>query len=255
MALVSAGCLALASACGLTADFSGLQGGTRPATDSGADGRSSDSGPPFCASLPTHVKLCADFDEGKPLDDGWGATDLYGGEAARVDTVAYSLPGSFLSAVNPSGAPASARLLQTVPTQSPHVHVAFEMLLTPSDGNFELCVLHEVTPGGVTYGLYYKEVASKLVVQLRTLDASGAIFDQTWPLGDPPPRWTRVDIDADIAASGSFAIRHDGIAVVSQTNVPTSTPSRSAMFVELGVFSYAPGTGQANFDDVIIDWP
>ena len=64
-----------------------------------------------------------------------------------------------------------------------------------------------------------------------------------------------VDLDLDLSSSGSFVVQHDGTTVASQANVPTSTPSRTAMFVELGIYSYAPASGQARFDNVTIDWP
>ncbi len=272
VALLSAGFVAAGTvACGLTADFEGLQGGTRAvdadvdaaspdaASDSLADAPS-DAGPveaaaSFCASLTTPVKLCTDFDEGQPVDAGWGATDLYGGEAISVDTVAFSPPGAFLSAINPSGAPSSARLLQAVPTQSPHVHVEFEMLLAPSDGTFELAVIHEVVADGTTYGLYYREVASALQVELRTLQSDGGMVDHIWPIGAPPSTWTRVDLDMDVSDAASIVVKQDGTTVVSETNEPTSTPSRTAMFVELGFYSFTPATAQASFDDAIVDWP
>ncbi|HEY8090789.1 MAG TPA: hypothetical protein VIF09_23165, partial [Polyangiaceae bacterium] len=61
--------------CGLTADFSGLQGGTRDggtleaaldgSSDDGAEASTGDAG--YCASLETPVHFCADFDEGQPV--------------------------------------------------------------------------------------------------------------------------------------------------------------------------------------------
>lgn len=286
---VSASTALFAFSCGLTADFSGLQGGTRgepdattlidagglldvadakglepdvgdagSVSDANAVGDGTDAGPGFCASLTTPVKLCTDFDEGKPVETGWTAADLSGGGAAiSVGTPAFSGTGSFLSAINPSGAPSSARLEETLPTQSPHVHIEFEMLLVPSDGQLELAVIHEVTKDGTTYGLYYREVGSMLQVQLRSLAADGGVYDQSWPIGAPPSGWVRVDLDMDLgdADAGSFTVSHDGGVVVSQVNVPTSTPSRAAMFVELGFYSFAPASGQANFDNTIVDWP
>ena len=260
-------------ACGITADYSGLQGGARGGLDAGsatdaaepidvvADATSpspsdaGEAGRPFCASLATPVKLCADFDEGGPVDAGWGATDVYGGAAISVGTNAYSLPGAFLSAINPGGAPSSARLLQAVPTQSPHVHVEVEMLLVPGSGTFELAVIHEVTADGTTYGLYCREVGGALQVQLRSLAGDGSVFDQVWPIGAPPTGWFRIDLDMDVSDTGAFTVQQEGKVVVSQTDVPTSTPSRTAMFVELGFYSFAPASGQASFDNAIVDWP
>ncbi|HEY8090577.1 MAG TPA: hypothetical protein VIF09_22100 [Polyangiaceae bacterium] len=275
LALLSAVSVAVGSlACGLTADFSGLQGGTLG--DAGADASldaaveagsgadvqgttdaqgASDGGGSYCSKLTTAVRLCTDFDEGKSVDTGWGATDVYGGEAIRVDTVAFSPPGSFLSAINPSGAPASARLLKALPTQTTHVHIGFEMLLVPSDGNFELAKVHQVTSDGTTYGLSYNEVASALQVELKTLRGDGTTFDQTWPIGPPPTDWTRVEIDMEIGDPGSFTVTQNGNTVVGQASEPTSTPSRTALFVEVGYYSFAPASGQVHFDDVIVDWP
>jgi hypothetical protein len=41
---------------------------------------------------------------------------------------------------------------------------------------------------------------------------------------------------------------------VTETNVPTSTDSRTAMFVEVGFYSFTPASGQADFDNVLVDW-
>ncbi len=280
-ALFSAGLVVLGvagtAACGLTADFSGLQGGTLPdaslasgsdaalAPDAGApadatpdgtiDAGGSDAAPGFCASLATPVKLCTDFDEGQPVDAGWGATDLYGGQAINLTAMAFSPPSAFQSAVNPSGAPASARLLQALPTASPHVRLEFEMLLAPSDGTFELAVIHEVIGDGTTYGLFYREVGSALQVELLNLAGDGSVFDQTWPIGAPSSTWSHVVIDLEVADAGSFTVQQDGQVVVTQTNVPTSTPTRTALFVELGFYSFEPGSGEASFDNAIVDWP
>jgi hypothetical protein len=283
LSAVSAAVALLACACGLTADFSGLQGGTKggpdasaPAdaggladvtdaggspdegpADAGDTGEGGDGGPGFCASRVTPVKLCTDFDEGKPVQTGWEATDVYGGAAISVGTPAFSGSGALLSAVNPSGAPSSARLEQTVPTQSPHVHLEFEMFLVPSTGTFELGAIHEVTSDGTTYGLFYREVGSTLQVQLRSLLADASVYDKTWPIGPPPSpsNWVRVALDMDVADMGSFTVTQDGTVVVTQTNVPTSTPSRADLFVELGMYTYAPASGQASFDNAIVDWP
>jgi hypothetical protein len=293
-ALLSFGFLAVGPlaliACGLTADYSGLQGGLRlglsdgapppPNADATTDGaldapspvdgagpldagsRDGDAAPDasltsqgFCASLAVQVKLCDDFDEGQPIEAGWGAADLYGGEAIGLSSTAFSPPSSFSSAVNPGGAPSSARLLQTVPTQSPHVHAQFELLLTPSDGTFELGAIHQVTADGTTYGLYYREVKSLLQVQLRSLSSNGTLFDQTWPIGAPSSGWVKVDLDLVVDEdAGSFEVQQNGSVVVSETNEPTSTPSRTAMFFELGFYTFDPGSGTANFDDATLDW-
>ncbi len=135
------------------------------------------------------------------------------------------------------------------------MHVVFEMLLTPSDGTFELAAIHQVTADGTTYGLYYREVKSALQIQLRNLASDGTLVDQSWPIGAPSAGWVRVDIDLDVADAGSFTVQHDGKVVLTETSQPTSTPTRTAMFVELGFYSFDPGSGQAVFDNAIVDWP
>jgi hypothetical protein len=270
--LVCAGGLTTAAlACGLTASFDGLQGGVRDAgedgavaldaspSDAGADGSVTpvDAGPPFCATHGQGVKLCDDFDEGQSIEAGWSAVDEYGGAAIGIDTTNwFSYPAAFQSAVNPSGAPASARLLENLPIDAAHVHAEFEMLLTPtSQGTLQLCVVHQVIADGTTYGLYYQEVNGALEAQLRALQADGTTYDQRFPIGAPPTAWTHVTIDMDMGDAGAFTVQHEGVTVASQTGVPTSTPSRTALFVELGFYTFVPGTGQASFDNAILDWP
>jgi hypothetical protein len=267
VALFCAGSVAFASAygsaaCGLTADYSGLQDGSAPMTEAGAPPMNEAGAPStsFCASLTAPVSFCSDFDESEALEAGWGAVDFYGGASMSLSQTAFSRPSSFLSSVNPTGAPSSARLEEGMPTFASHVHVEFEMLLVPSDGTLELGVVHEVTEDGTTYGLYYREVSSTLQVQLRALDQYGNLVQQTWPLGPPVPGWTHVVMDMDVSDNASFTVAQsasdgdgDGGAVV-ETNQPTSTDSRVAMFVEVGFFSNGPTSGTANFDNVIIDW-
>jgi hypothetical protein len=268
--VVCAAVVASASvACGLTASFAGLQGGTLP--DAGADAGGAvdagwdadvdatvvDAGPHFCATLATPVKLCDDFDEGQSVEAGWSATDLYGGEAIAITNDSYSPPAAFSSAINPSDAPSSARLLENLPTESSEVHVEFEMLLTSSSetGTIQLAVVHEVTSDGTTYGLYYQEVNGALQAELRALLSDGSTYDQSWPIGNPPTSWTRVDMDMSLLDDGgAFTVQQDGTPVVSQSGVPTSTDSRAALFVELGLYSYTPAGGSAVFDNAIVDW-
>lgn len=212
----------------------------------------------FCASLTTAVKLCTDFDEGQPVGTGWQATDTYGGFTIGIATDAsFSPPGSFLSTINPSGAPSSARLLQVVPNDSPTVHVDLQILLTPQTGTLELAVIHQVTPDGLTYGLYYREVDSALQVELRSLDEAGTLLDKTWPIANFPSGWTEVVMDLVVADAdaGTFTVKQGGSVVVSESNIQTSTPSRTQMFVEVGFYSNDPESAQANFDNTIVDWP
>jgi hypothetical protein len=240
------------AACGLTADFSGLQ--SAPSADAAASDASDagDAAMSFCALLATPVKLCADFDEGAPVDAGWDTADLSLGGAVSVTTNAFSPPGAFFSTINPVDDQLSARLLENVPTTSPHVHVELEMMLVPSDGTFELAVIHQVA-NDTTYGLFFREVDMALQAELKTLNADGSEFDMTWPLGAPASSWAHVTLDLEVAMSGSFTVQQ-GATVVTETNVPTSTVGRTSMFVELGLYSFDPAGAQATFDNATIDW-
>jgi len=217
-----AACAALAG-CGLTADYSGLQGGGHDSGLGTGDGASSvpdasilpdaadaadasdasdaldasagsedapDSAASFCASLSTAVKLCTDFDEGEQItmtdSAGWNYTDEYGGAVTAVSTVqSFSPPASFFSTVNPSGAPSSARLEENLLTTPSSVHIEFEMLLTPSTtGTLELAALHEVLADGTTYGLFYREVNGALQADPRRRRRTRPnVADRPGPLG------------------------------------------------------------------------
>ena len=256
-----------AVACGLTADFSGLQGGTRDAgsgdagdanaeaqadAGEGGEGAAPDGG--FCASLATPVRFCADFDEGAPVGAGWSSVDVWQGQSASVDFTYFTPPGSFLSSIDAASAPASARLQEDVPTDATRVHVEFEMLLPPYQGNFELCTLHEPVADGTTYGTFYKYENGNLLVFTRNLGADGGEVDAVDTIGPPPSSWLHVEIDVNVATSGSVVVKHDGQVVVNHPGVDTSTLTRASMFVELGYYSDAPATTLAHFDDVIVDW-
>jgi hypothetical protein len=251
-------------ACGLTADFSGLQGGTRDAAAADAtsadvvDGGMGGDGAPdagFCASQTTPVHFCADFDESATVAAGWSSTDIYQGSYAGVDVVYFSSPGSFLSSLDANSSPGSARLVEDVPTDTPHVHVAFEMLLPPlAAGNLEVCTLHQPVSDGTTYGVFYKYQDGNLLVYVRTLGDDGGEIDVVNQIGPPPSGWLHVEIDCDVSESGTIVVKHDGVVVVNDTNVDTSTMSRASMFVELGYYSFDPVSVIAHFDNVIVDW-
>jgi hypothetical protein len=254
---------ALAAACGLTADFSGLQGGTR---DGGGDATSpspdgafdvADAGSPdggFCASHAASVHFCADFDEGAAVGAGWSSTDVWQGQSISVDGTYYTPPGSFLSQISSSVSPASARLQEDLPTTASHVHIEFELLIPQLSGNFEICTLHQPVADGTTYGLFYKYQNGKLLVFVRTRADDGGEADFTGAIGPPPTGWLHVEIDADVSASGTIVVKHDGSVVLSQANVNTSTDTRASMFVELGYYSFDPADALAHFDNVIVDW-
>ena len=279
----ASGALASLAACGLTADFSGLQGGARDgggpgdvlevgaggdAGDGGAtEGAAGDDGggpdgtdtpdAGFCASRPAPVRFCDDFDEGQAIGDGWSATDVWQGQTIAIDHISYSPPSSFLSDIQSGNAPASARLWEDLPLDAAHVHVEFKALLPPlSGGDFEIMTLHETIASGVTYGVFYKYQNGNLLVFVRTQGADGGDIDLTKTIGPPPTTgWLHVEIDVDVSASATLVVKHDGVVVVNAIGVNTSTPARAAMFVELGYYSFLAADAIAHFDDVVIDWP
>ena len=62
-------------------------------------------------------------------------------------------------------------------------------------------------------------------------------------------------IDMVVADSGSFQLKQDDVVALNETGQPTSIPGRTAMFVELGLYTFTPASGQADFDNAIVDWP
>lgn len=258
------GALTGASACGITADFSGIQGGVRPGApsfdaappiDATAPPTDGIAGGSFCATLGTTPHLCADFDESPQVQSGWSFVDQYpNGQTVSIDTVAYSQPGSFLTAVVSSQEPTSARLEEVMPTLSKKVHMECRMLLQPSDGNFEVLVLHQQTPDGFTHGLFYKEEAGELVVYMRGISGDGGIINYVHKLGKPTATWMHVEIDIVVADDGSLRVKHDDQIVVDEPHIATSTPTRTMMFVDLGFYSSEGKPARANFDNVVIDW-
>jgi hypothetical protein len=260
----------LASACGLTADYSGLQGGMRDAgggddvgvgveaaTEAGVDA-GSEAAPPdagFCASLSPQPQFCADFDEGQPVNAGWSLTDVWQGSSIAVDGTYYSPPGSFLSQIFAASSPGSARLEEALPTNPSHVHVEFRLLIPQiATGNFEVCTLHEPVANGTTYGVFYKYQDGQLLMYVKTLADDGGQVEFTGKIGPPPTGWLHVEIDTDVSPSATVVVKHDGAVVLNAPNVNTSTDTRASMFVELGYYSFNPATALAHFDDVVIDW-
>lgn len=259
----------LLGACGITADFGGLQGGaavdasapdattTHDAGDEAAPpeaGVGGETSSGFCGSLPVAPKLCADFDEGKPVDTGWTLRDATPHAIVAVDANGYSPPGSMQSAITPDDVPASARLQQAVPVLATHVHMELKMLLPTGGGPFELVALHEEAPDGKNYGFFYKQENGNLLVYVGSLHADGGLAQYVYPLGAPPATWLHVEIDIDIGDHGAVLVKHDGAIVVNETDVQTATDDRRQLFVELGFYSPDGATAHADFDDVVVDW-
>lgn len=253
--------------CGLTADFSGLQGGSpekadaaSASSDAGADAGdaegATDARPPapFCASLAPSPRFCADFDEGNPVSLGWTLVDATVGSTVALGGVAYSPPSAFLSAVDPSTDRSSARLQQSLPLQASRMHLEMRMLVAATAGDYEVCALHQDTAQGVNYGIFYRLVGGALLLDVRTLSGDGGVTSKVYPVGAPSKTWMHVVIDVDLGASEHLTLQHDGVTVVDEA-VPTSTPSRTKLFVALGIYSPQRASMQASFDDVAIDWP
>jgi hypothetical protein len=256
-------------ACGLTADFSGLEDGGR-APDAGRDattlvdasagedagsGEDVQDGVRFCALLTPQPKFCADFDEGFPVATGWTQTDETANATVTVDSIGYESPAAMLSKIVPADVPASARLEEDFPATASQVHIEFEALLTSGGGPFELAALHEQAPDGTDYGVFYKEQDGSLLVYVGSLADDGGLAQYVYQLGAPPQTWLHVSIDVVIAESGSLVVKHDGAVVVNETGIDTLTDGRTRQFVEMGFYSPNAATAQADFDDVIIDWP
>ncbi len=257
--LASCGLLAwrAVSGCGLTADWTGIQGGT---PDGGAlpkaDGGAGVGTPiPFCASLQTPVQFCADFDEGGPVQAGWDTVDLYNGAGTiSLSPEAFSAPSSFQSALFDLTSPLSARLVKQVTKTASHARMEFELKIesAPTSGTLELAALHE-NVGMNTYGVFFEEVDGALRVEVR-LD-NGIPAPGPWTIGPPPSGWTNFVIDVDISDSGSVTVQEGTATVLSASNVQTSVDDRDAMFVELGFYDNDSAAAQATFDNVIVDWP
>lgn len=259
--------LLLSGGCGLTADFGGLQGGSRDAgledapitdaSDSGPDVQFNEAGTGFCASLPTKPHLCADFDEGGPVDQGWSQTDIYDGQSAAIDTVSQSPPASFLSALlaTKNGEPASVRLQQFLPNRATTVHIECWMLVPSLNGAYELLALHE-QPQSLdgTIGLFLRQESGKLVVVYSGIGPDGGTVSFNRPLGAPLASWMHIEIDVVIGDAGSFVVKVNDDPVIKQDNFPTSTASRQTLFVDVGLYNFQGLAGRANYDNVIVDW-
>jgi len=235
------------SACGLTADFSGIQGGA-PKADAGSGG--------YCASLSPAPRLCADFDEGA-LGPDWSRVDVSAGATAILDATARTPPASFLSAFTlESAAPVFARLEKTLPLEATYVHVGFDLLLDASVGSLELAVIYQRVADGTGYGLFYKEDdGGKLLLYSKALPTEGGdVSERDDTIGVPPTDWVRVEIDVSFGDDGSYIVKHDGAVVVSEAHLPTATPSRVDQSVAIGFNTPKTASGRAHFDDVVIDW-
>jgi hypothetical protein len=267
------------AACGLTADWTGIQGGSRdggapaeldanapdvpdgqapPDAPSASDAQPTpDAAGGFCATLTTPVAFCSDFDEGGPVNAGWDTIDVYNtADTVTLGSTSFSPPSSFSSSLfDLLDPPLSARLVKELSTTATTVHMDFELLLSaaPTSGTLELAALHE-NVNGATYGVFFEEVNGILQIAVRLENQYNA--PGPWTFGPPPAStaWTRFVIDIDVADSGSIVVREGGQVVVSATKVQTSTDDRNAMFVELGFYDNGSAAAQASFDNVILDW-
>jgi hypothetical protein len=257
--LGSVGATLCGLACGLTADFSNLQGGHAD-LDGGHDGETgaqgSDGG--FCASRKQRdpaLKLCADFDTVATEDFLWSGKDLQNGGLTALSTEHFSAPKSFESELK-AGGEGSARLKLGSPLRLSHVHAEFRLKLVPIDGDYELFGFHEDTSDGKSYGVFYKVKALMLGYEIRTPPAC-ALPNPCWvDIVRVKPDWMGVEIDFDVSAdaNATLTIKHDGSVVVSHANKKTSSGSSTNTYFELGLYGFQPDAAKAYFDDVVIDW-
>jgi hypothetical protein len=251
-------------ACGLTADFGGLQGGT-------PDAASSPPPPPSssCASRTPAPTFCDDFDHAS-LPGAWDVFHQIGGSLAIESSASVSPPSSLVvifSALDPG------QLLDTA--------LRKRFALPPSRGTtaLELAVrpvTADPTPGAVVvlFSLDFFDAANNrysLQFALRqtpgglsvTLGEQSGFIDGGMayvehPLPDPLTlgTWTKVRIEVARTAPRSATARVTFDGRVELDSVPLSvTVDAAALLVSIGsTFESLPSKPWSiRYDDVVID--
>lgn len=264
-------------ACGLTADFSGLQGGPLPSPDASAgdaepdedadaDGDADVPDGPFCqrrrdGGTPID-DLCADFDDLAKTswgDFGWTDAEVAEGGTNQLSALAFSPPRAYATAIKAGPYPSLARLVREAPTNISRVHAEFRVRLDDRAGDNELLVLHLDDPATSTDGgLFYKEKDRRMVLETRVPGECATPNKCVLDLGGAPlpGAWLSVSIDAVLgdASAGRFRVLHDGKTVADQSNQATRVPGATRVFFTMGLYAFQPGDKGASFDDVALDW-
>jgi hypothetical protein len=239
---------------------------TSASPDGGAEGTAAEAGPNGqggtrgCAALALAPKFCKDFDDNKPLTDGW---DRVSEEAGSVtfDPVAFSPPRSAKVTLTGGTSCQFTRLEKSFDISGAtrlEVHTRFRPAWKGHHAYFAMDMQNSADTTGCKL-LFYLDLATgnpddaRLNVQPRP-----ALTDDVRPLNGFPRvgEWTDVSITATTAANGpsvSIAFQHQDGTVDETTAVYDACVLGGHLGVYPG-FHCDHGEADAWYDDIRVDW-
>lgn len=226
---------------------------TSSSTSSSSSGTVPEAGAagPFCASLGASVAFCEDFDDGTMPAVGDTQVDP-GGSLAIVDDVSRSSPKSLRVVSAPATGDYTNALLRVgadPPKGTPSRVVAgfaYRGVTVPADkivvvARLFLSATHQITV----------EVASADGAVVREIDQGGLDVHTSLTKAPAPGTWTRLEIDADLAAK-KLVVRADGATVADAALSGTTT---GLYAFNVGLTTDLAASATVNVDDVTLAFP
>jgi hypothetical protein len=255
--------VAIAPGCSLLLSTDGLRsaGGDAEVLDSSADAGvdfsvSSDGpGLPFCASLSSRPKFCADFDTGLLTDLGGVVGNMV------LDTPrATSPPRSLLAVVETGASPPVAELYHAFADTPSSFDASFDIYIDEHDAthDFELTAVElKQTP--------QKGCGVRVAARQNTWTLDEFCFDNgtttlsvvhTTSVSLVPARWTHIDFSASFSPTRAFTFAIDGVKAFSAVPLQPGLTSGVATLL-VGIYFLPSGAtrAKAHIDNVRFDYP
>jgi hypothetical protein len=199
---------------------------------------SGSSGPTFCSTLTNAPFLCADWDEGNPVDTGFERVNEKGGTVSIDMMIVDSMPGAMRAKIAASAGGGSAELVKSRPVaatskQSIRLAAFFDVACTSASasGGFQLLAIDLTTAAAATpaYTLTFG-VSDGNLVALEALSTNSQVH-QVAPIS--PGKFH--DLSFDVSVTGStplLTVSIDGTAVPSlELNLLADTKLALSNFV------------------------
>jgi hypothetical protein len=216
--------------------------------------------PTWCDGVTPAPAFCADFDKGKPVDDGWTKLVLDPGATAQLGLGAKSPPYAF-NAVTPQIA--DGQYLHALLTK------AIQATVTSATLAFDIRFAKAYAIGANTHVTFARvrfpgQNGTLYLVEIGAYGGQGQVVETTVPNGGQPSYvmhacafpgsgvFVRAEMTVTLSALPSVKVTYDG---VSQLDAPVTPPFPSAApTAEVGLdVGGALESANASVDDVTFD--
>jgi hypothetical protein len=212
-----------------------------------------------CAALAPTPKFCRDFDDDKPIADGW---DAFAQKAGTVsfDPFAFSPPRSARVTLNGASGCLVTEMTKTFATpgaQRVAIHTRFRPSWSGQHAPLFVRFRSAAGSDGCGMFLYLAFNAAGGNAAINVQSGSPAADDVRAVSGFPRlNEWTDIGITATSGAGGPamrVAFEHEDGTVSEKTELLDNCVLGGAVDLSLG-FHCDSGEGEARYDDIRVDW-